>query len=63
MVYALGRGLTSHDMPAVRQAVREAALHEYRFSAVILAVARSAPFRLRAAPEQGDAGPRETARR
>ena len=28
MVYALGRGLTSHDMPAVRQAVREAAAHE-----------------------------------
>ena len=63
MVYALGRGLTSHDMPAVRQAVREAAMHEHRFSAVILAVARSAPFRLRAVPMQGEAGPRETARR
>ena len=50
MVYALGRGLTPHDMPAVRGVVREAGRHDYRFSAIMLAVARSVPFQFRVAP-------------
>jgi hypothetical protein len=49
MVYALGRGLTPHDMPAVREVVREAGRHDYRFSAVVLGIARSVPFQLRVA--------------
>jgi len=53
MIYALGRGLTAHDMPAVRRAVREASGQGYRFSAVVVAVAHSVPFQFRAVP--GDA--------
>jgi hypothetical protein len=52
MTYALGRGLTAHDMPTVRGIVRQAAPREYRFSAVVLGIVKSAPFtmRLKAAP-------------
>jgi hypothetical protein len=51
MVYALGRGLRAGDMPVVRGIVRATAEDDYRFSAVALAVAESAPFRMREAPE------------
>ena len=50
LVYALGRGLTHEDAPAVRGIVRSAAAEEYRSAALIRAVAASAPFRLRTAP-------------
>jgi mono/diheme cytochrome c family protein len=64
MVYALGRGLTAHDMPAVRQVVRDAAARDYKFSAVVLAVVRSVPFRDRIAPERAeDPRARQTASR
>jgi hypothetical protein len=49
MVYALGRGLTPHDMPAVRQIVRDAGRQDYRFSAIVLGVVRSVPFQFRLA--------------
>jgi mono/diheme cytochrome c family protein len=52
LTYALGRGLDYRDMPAVRAIVRDAALHNYRFSAFISGVVHSTPFRMRmAAPE------------
>jgi hypothetical protein len=47
MIYALGRGLTYNDMPAVRAIVRDAARQNNRFSALILGVVRSTPFRMR----------------
>ena len=47
MIYALGRGLTHHDMPAVRGIVRTAAAGDYRLSALILGVVRSTPFQMR----------------
>jgi len=46
MTYALGRQLTPADMPQVRAIVREAAAREYRASAFILGVTRSAAFRM-----------------
>jgi mono/diheme cytochrome c family protein len=49
MVYALGRGLTGTDMPAVRTVVREASRDNYRFSSLILGIVRSVPFRMRIA--------------
>ena len=49
LVYALGRGLTFHDMPVVRAVARDAAQHEYRFSSLILGIVRSAPFHMRTA--------------
>jgi hypothetical protein len=49
LTYALGRGLTSRDMPAVRRIVRDAAPARYRLSGLILGVVRSDPFAMRRA--------------
>ncbi len=47
MTYALGRGVEAHDMPGIRRIVREAALDDYRLSAIIMGVVESVPFRMR----------------
>jgi hypothetical protein len=49
MTYALGRSVEAHDMPAVRKIVRDAARDDYRFSALVLGIVRSAPFQMRKA--------------
>jgi hypothetical protein len=53
LTYALGRGLTAHDMPFVRGIVRDAKRDDYRFSSLVLGIARSVPFQMRsrAVPE------------
>jgi len=54
LTYALGRGLTATDMPAVRGIVRDAQAASFRFSSIVLGIVRSAPFQMRvtgAAPE------------
>jgi len=53
LTYALGRALDHHDMPAVRAIVRQARKDDLKFSALILAVAQSAPFRERMKMPQG----------
>lgn len=50
MTYALGRRADYYDMPAVRKIVREASAGNYRFSQLVLGVARSAPFQQRKVP-------------
>ena len=50
LTYALGRGLDDRDMPTVRAIVRDAARDNYRFSSLILGVARSTPFEMRTKP-------------
>lgn len=47
LVYALGRGLTAKDLPAVRQIVRAAGAQGNRFSAIVLGIVGSAPFQMR----------------
>ena len=47
LVYALGRGLSYHDMPVVRGIVRDAAREDYRLSALILGIVHSQPFLMR----------------
>ncbi len=47
LVYALGRRAEYYDFPAIRKIVRESAPHEYRWSSLILATARSMPFQMR----------------
>jgi hypothetical protein len=47
LTYAIGRGLTAADMPAVRTITREAQRDNYRFSSVVLGIARSVPFQMR----------------
>ncbi|QDT15008.1 DUF1592 domain-containing protein [Alienimonas californiensis] len=49
LIYALGRGLTPHDAPAVRQIVRQAEAAGWRSATLLTAVTESTPFRLRAA--------------
>jgi hypothetical protein len=57
LTYALGRGLTASDMPAVRAIVADAARQEYRFSSVVLGIVRSVPFGMRMKPRpDGEAG-------
>jgi hypothetical protein len=48
MVYALGRRLEAEDMPTVRRIVREAALNDYKFSALVLGIVRSPQFQQKA---------------
>ena len=50
LTYALGRGLEYQDMPLVRSIARDVAQQDNRFSALVLAVVRSAPFQT----NQGD---------
>lgn len=49
-IYALGRGLSAHDMPEIRKIVRDAGRKDDRFSELILGVVKSKPFQLRAKP-------------
>ncbi len=49
MIYALGRGLASYDMPAVRAIVRDAGTQDYRYSAIVMGVVKSTPFQMRVA--------------
>ncbi len=49
LTYALGRGTEPYDMPAVRNVVRAAATSDYRFSALILGIVKSTPFRMNTA--------------
>ena len=49
LTYALGRGLTAADMPAVRGIVHDAQRDGYRFSSIVLGIVRSVPFQMRAA--------------
>ena len=50
LIYALGRGLDPRDMPQVRAIVHGASSDNYRFSRLILGIARSTPFRMSTAP-------------
>ena len=47
LIFALGRGLTYHDAPTVRQLVRDAGQDDHRWSSLILGIVRSAPFQER----------------
>jgi hypothetical protein len=49
LTYALGRGVEYFDAPVVRAITRQAAADDYRFSSLVLAVVKSAPFHMRRA--------------
>jgi hypothetical protein len=51
LTFALGRSLEYYDMPTVRRIVTEAERQGYSFESIVLGVAQSVPFRMRAAPE------------
>jgi hypothetical protein len=47
LTYALGRGLEYYDRPAVDRIVEAAGREGYKFSTLVIEIARSEPFRLR----------------
>jgi hypothetical protein len=47
LTYATGRGAEYYDAPAIRKIVRDAAGDDYRWSSMILGIARSVPFQNR----------------
>ena len=51
MTYGLGRGMAHTDMPIVRRIARDAATENYRFSAIVLGIVKSAPFQMKRAPQ------------
>ncbi len=51
MIFALGRTVEYHDMPAVRAIVRDAARDNYRFESIVLGIVQSDAFQMRQVPE------------
>jgi hypothetical protein len=51
MMYGLGRTVEYFDMPAVRKIVRDTARQDYRFSAIVMGIVKSTPFRMKRVPE------------
>jgi hypothetical protein len=47
LTYAVGRGVEHYDKPAIRRIMRDTQASEYRWSSLILAIARSTPFQMR----------------
>jgi len=50
LIFALGRGVATHDAPAIRQVVRRAQSEEWRFSSLIVGIVNSTPFQMRKSP-------------
>jgi hypothetical protein len=50
MTYGLGRGIELDDRPVVRDVARKAAARDYRWSAIVLGIVRSAAFQMKKAP-------------
>jgi hypothetical protein len=51
LTYALGRGLDSPDMPAIRMIVSSASRDRYRFSSIVSGIVASTPFQMRSKPD------------
>ena len=49
LTYALGRGLERSDRKAVKAIAERVAKDDYRFSALVLEIVRSAPFQMKTA--------------
>jgi hypothetical protein len=49
LTYALGRGIDFSDQPTIRSIMRTAREHDYRWSAIVLAIVNSTPFQMRRA--------------
>jgi mono/diheme cytochrome c family protein len=56
LTYAVGRGLTHRDMPAIRAIVRASRERQYRFSSLVLGIVNSQPFRMRMTAMSSAAG-------
>jgi hypothetical protein len=54
LIYALGRGLETYDMPVVRRIVRDASAKDYRMMSIILGIVESRPFQMRVKSAEGE---------
>ena len=50
LVYALGRGLEFYDLPVARDIARQAGKQNFKFSAVVIGIAKSTPFQMKKVP-------------
>jgi hypothetical protein len=50
MTYALGRRVEASDGPTIRAIVKDASKSGYRFSSIVLGIAKSAPFTMGQVP-------------
>jgi hypothetical protein len=60
MAYAAGRPMDFRDMPAVRKVLRDASKTDYKFSSILMGIARSPQFQMRM--KQVDVAPNPSAR-
>ena len=51
LTYALGRGVEEYDYPVIRKIVRESAPGNYKWSTLVVAIAKSTPFQMRRSRE------------
>jgi uncharacterized protein DUF1585/uncharacterized protein DUF1588 len=51
LTYAIGRGVEYYDRPVIRSIMREAAPKDYRWSSMIVGIAKSMPFQQRSAQQ------------
>lgn len=56
LTYALGRGLESYDMTAVRRIVADAGKDQYKFQSLIVGIVKSYPFTMRRAESEAATG-------
>ena len=54
MIYALGRGVTAADMPAIRAVRAGAGRDNFRLHAIIMGIVQSIPFTMRRTPQNDD---------
>jgi hypothetical protein len=47
LTFAIGRGVAYYDAAALRKIVRDASTQDYRFSAIVMGIVNSTPFRMR----------------
>jgi hypothetical protein len=50
MIYGTGRPMEWHDMPTIRAIVKQAKQDDYHFAALLMAIVKSAPFRMQQVP-------------
>jgi hypothetical protein len=63
LAYAVGRGLESYDLPAVRRIASAAAADDHRWSSIIIGIVQSTPFAMSTSAPSQTASPASTAAR
>jgi hypothetical protein len=54
LTYSLGRGVDYHEMPVMRDIMRQTEPDDYRLAAMIMAIVESTPFQMRRAASHDD---------